>query len=262
MMKLGVCGWPDASVFEIAAKKGLSFLEFMVDVGSDPEAFFGKVKDAKRWSGETGVAVGSVGRWGTERILPDGKISEKELDLSYRLIDAAAELGCGNFVCGCNRVDSISYYQNVTAAIEYFSKLIERAKGKNVSIAVYNCSWNNFVVDSNAWELIHGHVKELGIKFDPSHSIGAGRDYLKETRDWGDRFYHVHIKGSVVVDGEYYDSPPAGMDQTEWGSFLGILYAKGYDRGLSIEPHSKVWSGELGDKGLDFTIRTIKQMLF
>jgi sugar phosphate isomerase/epimerase len=146
--------------------------------------------------------------------------------------------------------------------MDYFTKLIKYAEGRNVLISTYNCNWNNFVTDDMAWKVIHGHIKELGIKFDPSHSIGAGRDYLTEARDWGKRFNHVHIKGSVRVGGVHFDHSPAGMDQTDWGSFFSILYGHGYDRGISIEPHSEIWKDELGEKGLDFTIKKMREYLF
>jgi len=130
-----------------------------------------------------------------------------------------------------------------------------------VKISTYNCDWNNFVDNDMAWTMIHGYLPELGIKFDPSHSRYAGRDYLKEMRDWGDRFYHVHIKGSVIIDGERFDDPPAGLDQTDWKSFMAVLYAKGYDGGLSIEPHSHNWEGELGEKGIDYTVEFLKNLV-
>ena len=70
-----------------------------------------------------------------------------------------------------------------------------------------------------AYTMIHGYLKDLYIKYDPSHCIYAGGDYLKETRDWGDRFLHIHLKGSLKIDNERFDDPPAGMDQTNWGAF-------------------------------------------
>ena len=78
-------------------------------------------------------------------------------------------------------------------------------------------------------------------RYDTSHCINAGGDYLQETRDWGKRFIHVHLKGAVKIEGKVYDNPPAGMDQTDWTSFMGILYGLGYDGGLSIEPESAYW---------------------
>ena len=85
---------------------------------------------------------------------------------------------------------------------------------------------------------------------------------MQEARDWGERFIHVHLKGSLVIGGERYDDPPAGLDQTNWGAFLAILHAKGYEGGLSIEPHSQNWRGELGEKGIDYTIRYFRTLMF
>ncbi len=165
------------------------------------------------------------------------------------------------YITGCNKVEELSYYENCGLAISYFEKLIAHGAEKGVKIAVYNCRWNNFVCDPMAYTVIMGYLKDLYIKYDPSHCIYAGGDYLQETRDWGDRFLHVHLKGSLIVGGERYDDPPAGLDQTNWGAFLAILYAKGYDKCLSIEPHSANWRGELGEKGIDFTIQYFRNLM-
>ncbi|MFC0328576.1 sugar phosphate isomerase/epimerase family protein [Paenibacillus sepulcri] len=260
-MKLGIIASPEAASFHQAKEIGLEFLEFCINIGSDLDAFIASVPVLKEASGQTGVQVGSVGRWGTDRIAKEG-IVEEELQASYALIDAASELGCRNFVCGVNYVEELSYYENVTLAIDYFRKLIEYGTPKGVVISSYNCKWNNFVDNDMAWTIIHGHLPELGIKFDPSHSRYAGRDYLVEAGKWGSRFRHVHIKGSVIIDGMRFDDPPAGLDQTDWGTFMAVLYASGYEGGLSIEPHSKVWHGELGDKGVKFTIGYMRSMMF
>ncbi|GGD57927.1 sugar phosphate isomerase/epimerase family protein [Paenibacillus nasutitermitis] len=260
-MKLGIIASAEAASFQLAKDKGLEFLEFCINIGSDLDAFTNQIPELKAASEQTGVKVGSVGRWGSDRISKEG-IVEEELQISYRLIDAAAELGCANFVCGVNKVEELSYYENVSFAIDYFRKLINYGAAKGVVISSYNCDWNNFVKDDMAWTLIHGYLPELGIKFDPSHSRYAGRDYLLEARKWGGRFQHVHIKGSVIIDGQRFDDPPAGLDQTDWGTFMAILYGNGYNAGLSIEPHSHVWNGELGDKGVQFTIGYIRSMMF
>lgn len=260
-MKLGIIANPETDSFHQAKAQGLEFLEFCINVGSDVEAFAAKTPALKQASEETGVTVGSIGRWGSDRIGVRG-IEEEELRLSFRLIDVAAQLGCPNFVCGVNYVEELSYFRNAELAIEYFGRLIEYGKPKGVAISAYNCHWNNFVDNDMAWTVVHGHLPELGIKYDPSHSRYAGRDYLKEARDWGGRFRHVHLKGSVLIDGERFDDPPAGLDQTDWGTFMAILYGKGYQGGLSIEPHSHVWQGELGDKGVQFTIDYMRKLIF
>ncbi|HBQ64077.1 MAG TPA: hypothetical protein DD727_03975 [Clostridiales bacterium] len=178
------------------------------------------------------------------------------------MMETAAALGCGVFVCGCNYIPELSYYENCTAAIRLFQRLMERGKALGVRIATYNCRSNNFVCEPMAWKIIHGHLKDLGIKYDPSHSIYDGGDYLTETAEWGSRFLHVHIKGSLRIGGRKFDDPPAGLDETDWGQFIAILIARGYDAGLSIEPHSPNWTGERGNRGVDFTIRYLRERMF
>jgi sugar phosphate isomerase/epimerase len=261
-VNIGIIGLPNEDTFKLAAEKGLEFIEFCINVGNNVEDFVQSIDKIKEWQRIYGVKVGSIGRWGSDRLNEKGEIIEKELNFSYQLINAADELGCNNFICGCNYITNLSYLENCQSAIMYLSKLIEFGKSKGVQVSTYNCNWNNFIDNEIAWTVIHGHLKDLGIKFDPSHSRYAGRDYLKEMKEWGERFYHVHIKGSLIVDGERFDDPPAGLDQTDWNSFLAILYAKKYNGGLSIEPHSHTWEGELGDKGVDYTINLLKKLVF
>jgi sugar phosphate isomerase/epimerase len=261
-MKIGIIDYEmNEAAFQKAKKRGIDFLEFCINVNSDLQGFIENVEQIKDWSKTYEVGIGSIGRWGPNRIDTSGMVIEEELQNSFRLIDAASELQCENFVCGCNYVENLSYFENCQAAISFFSRLIEYGHKKNVKISTYNCDWNNFVKSEMAWTIIHGHLKDLGIKYDPSHSRYAGRDYLKEMRDWGERFYHVHIKGSLIVDRERLDDPPAGLDQTNWGSFMSILYAKQYKGGLSIEPHSNIWKGDLGEKGIDFTHAMLKKYI-
>jgi sugar phosphate isomerase/epimerase len=262
MMELGIIASPNADSFEYAASLGLEFVEFCINVEQDVKEFTSRVSGLKAASESSGVRVGSIGRWGPDRIAKDGSIIEEELQAAYALIDASRDLGCPVFVCGCNYVDERSYLENVKSAVAYFSKLMEYGKSRGVRIATYNCHWNNFIVDNTAWKLIHGHLPELGIKYDPSHARYAGQDYLKEMRDWGGRFLHVHIKGSVIIDGQRFDDPPAGLDQTDWGTFMAILYGIGYEKGLSIEPHSHTWAGELGNHGVKYTVAYMNRLLF
>ena len=257
-MKLGRIAWFEEEDFKKAQERGMEFIE--LDVNDRAGVFLDSVDVIRKRSLEYKMPIGAVGRWGSDRISRDG-ICRNELELEYRLIDAAAKLECGIYITGCNYVQELSYYENCGLAISYFQKLIAHGAEKGVKIAVYNCRWNNFVCTPMAYTLIHGYLKELYIKYDPSHSIYDGGDYLQEARDWGNRFLHVHLKGALVIGKERYDDPPAGLDQTNWGAFLAILYGQGYEGGLSIEPHSANWHGELGEKGIDYTIRYFRQLM-
>lgn len=264
-MQLGIIYPYDEEGFKAAKKLGLEFIEICYNVGNDCVKFYNEdlpklLERTKKY----GVAIGSIGRWGSDKIDENGNIIEDELKNSYLLIDACAALGCKVFNTGVNYVETFSLYENTTFAIKFLEKLIAYGKEKGVDIATYNCDWNNFVREPKAWELVHGYLKDLGIKYDPSHCINHGTGkYLEEAAEWGDRFYHVHIKGTVNTDGcGHIDDPPAGLDIINWGAFMSILYKVHYDRGLSIEPHSRTWREGLGDWGVKYTVDYIQKMIY
>ena len=178
----------------------------------------------------------------------------------FALLDTAIGLGAKTFVCGVNKDESISLYKNYVNAIDFLGSLIERADGK-IKIAVQNCHWNNFILSPKEWEVVLGELPELWLKYDPSHAYKRGDDYLAELSDWGERIAHFHIKGVVRAGSRAVDDPPAGMDDINWGAVFAILYARGYNGDLSIEPHSKTWSGELGDAGVVYTRNFIEKFI-
>lgn len=264
-MKLGIISSGfDKKDFQAAANLKLDFVEFDVNAGEEDrhQEFADRAPEIKENLKELGLSTGAVGRWGGDKLTADGSINAAEMDADKKLIAAAQTLGCSVYITGCNYIEEMSFYDNCSAAIRYFEELIAFGKEHDVKIATYNCRWNNFVHSDPAWTVIHGHLKDLGIKYDVSHSRYAkGEDYLSEVGKWGSRFYHVHIKGSLMIDGERMDDPPAGLDQTDWPAFMGALYASGYDGTLSIEPHSSIWRDELGEKGVAYTVRMMRNMM-
>ncbi len=262
-MKLGIICPYDEAGFQYAKSLGLEFIEICYNIGNDCKEFKEKLPELIERTKKYGIGIGSMGRWGTDKYDEDGNLCEEELKNTYLLIDCCAELGCPVFNTGVNYVEKQSLYQNVTNAIEFLQKVVDYGKEKGVKIATYNCDWNNFVRKPEIWQYTHGHIKDLGIKYDTSHCINSGSgDYIGEAVAWGDRFYHVHIKGTINVNGEHVDDPPAGLDMTDWRQFMGVLYNKHYNDGLSIEPHSATWKGDLGDWGVKVTVDYIKKLIF
>lgn len=263
-MKLGIISHDfEKATFEKIKSRGLDFVEFCINYCENDlhDEFYSKAKEIKQSLDALSLFTGSVGRWGANKINEDGSINEAELAVDRQLIDAANQLGCSVYVTNCNYIDGISLFDNYKAAISYFEMLLEYGKQRGVKIATNNCRWNNYLTCDPAWSVVHGHLKELYIKFDPSHCIYDGGDYLAEMKKWGGRFAHIHIKGSLVANGERVDDPPAGLDQTNWGAFMASLYASGYDGTLSIEPHSGIWTGELGEKGIAYTIEYMRKLM-
>jgi sugar phosphate isomerase/epimerase len=243
---------------------GLAFAEFCINIGSGDlyKEFYEKTAQTKQQLEELGLFTGSVGRWGGCKILPDGTICQEELEIDQTLIRAARQLNCGIYVTSGNYVEGLSLFANYSAIIGYFRKLIDFGKEYGVKIAINNCRWNNYICNDAAWSVVHDHLKELYIKYDPSHCFDYGGDYLSEMKKWGSRFAHVHIKGDLAIDGKHFDYPPAGLDQINWGAFMAVLYALGYNGNLSIEPHSQTWKGGLGEKGVRYTIQMMRNLIF
>ncbi|MBQ0109537.1 MAG: sugar phosphate isomerase/epimerase, partial [Clostridiales bacterium] len=102
----------------------------------------------------------------------------------------------------------------------------------------------------------------IGIKYDPSHCINRGGDYIKEITDYGDKVYHIHLKGTINVGGVRIDDPPAGLESVNWGRLLSVLQKKGKHGMKSNEPQYATRQGELGEKGIEYTINYFKNMPF
>lgn len=259
MIELGIITYqPNGDGIRWVKSLGLNNAEFCLN---GDEIYSLNAEDVISACKETGVKVASVGRWGRFRINEDGSINEKEQKDEFLLIDFCRKIGCPVYVTGCNYVDGLSYYTNVTATINYFKSLMDYA-GDDVKICTYNCNWNAYTNKPHEWDIIHDHLPKLGIKFDPSHTIIGGRNWQDEAVKYGSRFYHMHVKGTVDIGGGRFDDPPAGMDSINWGLLVAIMRKHGYNGVMSIEPHSETWQGELGAKGIAFTIKMMKQLLF
>ena len=263
-MKLGIIIDPDVESAEWAAKKGLHYIEYCYNGGSDIGVLESRVPLLKEVYQKYDLHLGALGRWNEDKIAPDGTIIEESMNNTKRLIDVAAELGAPVFNTGVNYVEELTYPENLNAAIRFFRFAVDYAKEKGIKVAVYNCDWGgNFVRTPDVWRIVLAAVPELGIKYDPSHCINVHHgDYLSEIREFGDRIFHFHVKGTLNIDGDHVDDPPAGLDQVNWNAVIGLLYAKGYDGMLAIEPHSGIWQGEMGNWGIDYTIQYISNMLY
>ncbi len=263
MMTLGMIEYWSEEGFKHLHDLGLHAVEFCYNDGNNPDDLIALIPDIKKWSEQYDVKVLSIGRWGADKIADDGTIIEEELQNTYKLIDVCAELGCPVFNTGVNEVEGKSFFDNCDYAVEFLSKACAYAKEKGVKVACYNCDWSNFVREPKAWLAIMSRVRDLGIKYDPSHCINSGSGkYLEEINDWADRIYHFHIKGTININGDHVDDPPAGLDMIDWRQIMGLLYEYKYDGMLSIEPHSGTWQGELGEWGIKLTIDYISKMVY
>jgi len=258
-MNLGIiCSQHNTEGIKQVKELGLGYTEF--DINADDISYL-DMPEIKKALTDYNISLGAVGRWGRNRIESDASFNKKEQDDEFQLIDMCETLGCPVYITGINYVNTLSYFENITAAIGYINSLIAYATGR-VKISTYNCCWNNYIDKPHEWDIVHNHIKELGIKFDPSHTINGGRDYMTEAVKYGSKFDHVHLKGTINMNGEHIDDPPAGLDSINWGALLSVLRYHKYEGMLSIEPHSETWKDELGDLGVKYTINCFKKLLF
>lgn len=298
-MKLGIIMPPKPESFQQAKDLGLEFVEFDCNpppfFGVPMAELLAIKEDLKAKSQETGIEVGAVGRWASQILDENGQVIPAEWEETKAVIDLGAYLGAKHYLCSVNYVKELSYYQNITAAIAVLKDMVAYARDRGMQTSIVNCMMgDNYIRTPEQWKLVLPEVPGLGIKYDPSHSFvhgGQNGAYLEEGLEWGAHFQYCHIKG-VIQRGEsrepehmrtwamaakhpelkddllrgfgendYYDNPPAGIDVINWRAFFAILYKYGYDGYLAIEPHSRTWQGEKGEKGVRYTIKYIRDLM-
>lgn len=299
-MKLGMITEPSREGFLKAKEFGLDFVELDLNYpdywGKSMSEITPKLPELKAAMEETGLEVGAVGRWASQIIGDQGETIENEWNEVKAVIDFGAELGAKHYLCSVNYNKNLTYYGNITAAIRVLRDIVAYAAEKGMETSIVNCMMgDNYIRTPEQWRLVLDEVPGLKIKYDPSHSFVHGGEkgvYLKEAMEWGSRFGYVHIKGVIQLgdskeadqwemmklakkDPElgkllmetfganrcHYDNPPAGIDSINWRAFFAALYQHDYDGYLSIEPHSMTWRGEKGKKGIQYTVKYIRDLM-
>ena len=299
-MKLGMIIRPEADAVKHAKELGLDFVEFDLNYpewfGAPMSEITPKLPEIKAALEENDMECGAVGRWASQIIADDGSVIESEWNEVKAVIDFGAELGASHYLCSVGYNKNLTYYANITAAIKVLRDIVAYAKDKGMTTAIVNCMMGgNYIRTPEQWRLVLDEVPGLTLKYDPSHSFvhgGQNGAYMSEAMQWGDRFGYVHIKGVIQLgdshepqqwadvdltkkipdykevmfekmkaNSNFYDNPPAGIDSINWRAFFAALYQHQYDGYLSIEPHSRTWQGEIGEKGLKYTIKYIRDLM-
>jgi sugar phosphate isomerase/epimerase len=144
-----------------------------------------------------------------------------------------------------------------------FAPAAAYAKEIGISLAVHSCG-----LHPHDWDMLFNLVPDLGLKYDPSFSLEAGRNYLAEVAKYGPRIVHVHIKdercmGRVTdfTNGIVrYEYTPAGTGDINWGGIIALLYEAGYQGDLALETHSRFWWDHM-ELDLKISKRHIEQFL-
>lgn len=244
--------------FRFAADTGFEVVEYNGNVDIE---FTEKARELSGYVRQYGVQFNMIGLFGRNYISDDANERAKHLSDAMRAIDFCTEIGAPIFVTGAGDNPGRPIRESAERAIDHLGRLLEYGKSKGVRVALYNCHWTNFAVGPEAWEIIMPALPDLGIKYDPSHAFDGKDTYLAQLRDWGHKVVHCHAKGSLLIDGQRFEDPNPGFDQTNWGAFFAMLYHHDYKGDVNIEQHAGRWLGDLKRSGLIFSKRYLGQFL-
>lgn len=257
-MRIGFITDLSEADFKFAADNDFPCVEY--NCANKPDVIE-RLPELKRLVKKYGVPFSMIGLFGPNYISENSEEARQHKEGALRLIDFCAELGAPLMTTGGGLLESKSAEEQAKRVIPVLSDLVAHGKKRGVKVAVYNCHWTNFIIGPQAWQAVHTQIPDLGIKYDPSHCIYNGNDYLAEARDWGNRFYHVHAKGSLIIGDQRFEDPPAGMDQTNWGALIAVLYHHNFAGDIVIEPHSGTWLGERRQAGILIARRHLAQFI-
>lgn len=209
---------------------------YELTIGETATDFLDNFEEMKTKIIENNLTITSIGQWGATKH-SNGLLNEKQILIDKKLIECCVEVNTKVFVTGFNYDENITLLANYNNAVSYFKIITEYAKELGIKVAVYNCDWNNFIYDEEAWKIVLGEVEDLYIKYDPSHAYYRNSDYIGEIENWANKFAHFHLKGAMKKDGRRIDDPPIGIDQLDWNTIITLLHIKGYEGYLSLEPH-------------------------
>jgi sugar phosphate isomerase/epimerase len=145
-----------------------------------------------------------------------------------------------------------------------FGAAAEMGAKMGVRLAVHSCG-----LGPEQWDLMFRLVPALGLKYDPSFTMQAGRNYASEIFKYGPRIVHAHAKDEIPL-GRTTDYStgllpmtygPPGMGAVNWGTVIACLYEVGYDEQIAIEPHSAYWCGAGLERGLLLARRHLEQFI-
>jgi sugar phosphate isomerase/epimerase len=205
------------------------------------------------------IALAAVSLFGQNYFDADQAIAAGNRDRLHCVFNLAADLGTPIVVFGTGTPPGNSHRAKARAGAEGLLPLVEEAQGRGLTVAFYNCHWENWIDRPDTWEVALPQLPGVGIKFDPSHPIQARRDWKAELLAAGPHLKHVHAKDVLEVGGEFVADPNPGLGDIRWESFFGILNHVGYDGAVCIEPHSALYTGPRRHEFLRLSGRYLRQ---
>jgi sugar phosphate isomerase/epimerase len=240
-MQLGFLTDGNVEDVAFAAREGFDCLELAL-FGDTP--LFENHADFKNALADNNVALPAVSLFGQNYFAEDEGAARANRDRLRRVLDLAAGLGAPVVVFGTGTPPGNSHREKALNGVDGLRPVVDMAQAKGLKVAFYNCHWENWVDRPETWEVALPKLPGVGVKFDPSHPIQAGRDWKVELLAAGPHLVHAHAKDVLQVGGKFVSDPNPGLGDIRWEEFFGILYHVGYDGAVCVEPHSALYTGK------------------
>lgn len=257
-MRLGFLTDGTVEDVKFAARHGFGCLEVAL-FGDSP--LYEDSSEFQQACEDEGIPVSAVSLFGQRLFGPDEEGVEEGRGNFNAASDLAARLGAPVFVAGSADYEDIDRKDQWEMVIDEMGPMIEGVQEKGLDYAFYNCHWENVVNTPEAWARVLPFIPGAGIKFDPSHPVYAGQDWMPQMWKAGKDIIHTHAKDTLWIDGERIPDPNPGLGEMNWGAFFGILYQLEIDVDVCIEPHSWVYTGEKRYPALLLSKRHLEQFL-
>ena len=177
-------------------------------------------------------------------------------------IDFVAEAGAAFYV---PHAPNLAYgeKERIKAFLDVWCEVKKYADDVGVTLCVQSGGQT-----PQSWDIIFSRMDGIGLKYDPSFSLQAGRSYASEIVKYGKLIKHVHVKDEVIFEQTTDFSQglkphryvPAGMGDIRWGTVIALLYEEGYTGDLAIETHSAYWGSNM-EKDLILSKRHLEQFI-
>ena len=248
-----------------ASENGIPLVEYNYHLEFDDS--FPESEQVADWLKQYGVRVSAVGCWGQEFISLDAGKREAAIRRLKNAIEFARRLDCPVVMTGGGEREGDDTASQLKDVVEVYKGIPEYAAERGVKVCFYNCRWANCVIGPQAWDTVLQALPGIGIKFDPSHPYHDGDDPYAQLADYGEHVFHFHAKEVMYIGGlpqqggKAADEPMAGMGDFHWGKLIALLYQAKYNGVVSIEPHSRTWSGEMVHPGILLAKRELERFL-
>ncbi|MBN1399694.1 MAG: TIM barrel protein [Anaerolineae bacterium] len=222
-----------------------------------------------------GIAVGSI-PLGANVLTTDAHARGQAQKQAMQTIEAAAAKGVRRIMIDHRRMPGMSAEESLDVFAKGYAPVAEFAEGHDVKLVmeIYHAHGQWLAITPELIRAVLAAVpsRSLGICLDPSHLVVQGIDYLRATREFGERIYYSHAKDTEILSDKLYEygimgralGPNVrpyggwwryrlpGYGQINWAQFISALVEVGYDEVLAIEHEDAIWYGspELNRRGL------------